>query len=275
VIKQFLPTTLIAVVIMAPSAPAQPAIRPPQLGFAGNADGTLRPVYGVAGNFMLGPSVTGEAVAGKVISLAFSGSLGLLKTDSTLSAFNGQGQALATTDAAAGPALFAFSSDGVTALAYVASSDTLVEWTSGKFETIPFQPETSATDVVVAIALPSPLEATLIVQRNDGIWEVQFPFTRAKVGSQKTLVGVTAPVLALASGELVFSDSNGIVLRNPNGSEVHIARQLPTKFSLQQMDSEWVLLSDLATARRFAIRVVSGREGFYELPEAGLPEAGQ
>jgi hypothetical protein len=30
-----------------------------------------------------------------------------------------------------------------------------------------------------------------------------------------------------------------------------------------------VQLSDLATARRFAIRVLSGHEGLYQLPEAG------
>jgi hypothetical protein len=265
--KQYLTTALIALLmaaIVAQSAAAQSGIRPPQLGFAGNADGTLRPVYGVAGNFILGPSV-----AGQVISQAFSGSLGLLKTDSTLAVFDGQGKVLATTDAAAGPAVFGFSLDGLTALAYVASSSTLVEWAAEEFTTIPFRPEISATDVVLAIALPNTLEASLIVQREDGIWEVQFPLTGARAVSQKALVGVTAPVLALALGELVFSDAGGIVLRNPDGSEVHIAAQLPAKFSLQQMDGGWVQLSDLGAPRRFAIRVVAGREGFYQLPEAG------
>jgi hypothetical protein len=265
-LKAILTGTLImtGAVIIAQRMEAQAAIQPPQMGFAGAADGTLRPVYGVAGNFILGPPV-----AGPVVSQAFSGSLGLLKTDATLSAFNGQGKVLATTAASAGPALFAFSSDGATALAYVASSDTLVEWAGGSFSTEPFRPENSATDAVVAIALPNAFEACLIVQRSDGIWEVQLPFTRSRAASQKALVGVTAPVLALASGQLVFSDANGIVLRNPDGTEVHIAGQLPAKFSLQQMDSEWVQLSDLATARRFAIRVLSGHEGYYQLPGVG------
>jgi hypothetical protein len=246
---------LSAITLMALSmvAGAAAQIRPPQLGFAGAADGTLRPVYGVAGNFILGPPI-----GGKVISEAFSGSLGLLKTESTLAAFDGQGKVLATTDAAAGPALFAFSLDGKTALAYVASSNTLIEWSAGRFEAVAFRPE---PDVVLAIALSNTLEASLIVQRSDGIWEVG--------SSQRALVGVTAPVLALASGELVFSDANGIVLRNPDGTEVHIAGRLPARFSLQQMDSQWVQLSDLATPRRFAIRVLSGHEGLYQLAEAG------
>jgi hypothetical protein len=255
--KQLPAITLMALSMVA-SAAAQSAIRPPQLGFAGAADGTLRPVYGVAGNFILGPAITGKAVAGKVISQAFSGSLGLLKTESTLAAFDGRGKVLATTDAAAGPALFAFSLDGVTALAYVESSNILVEWRAGQLVTMPFHAELGT---VLAVALPNAFEASLIVQRDDGIWEV-------RSGSQRALVGVTAPVLALASGELVFSDAKGIVLRSPNGTEVHIAARLPAKFSLQQMDSQWVQLSDLATPRRFAIRVLAGREGYYQLPEA-------
>jgi hypothetical protein len=254
--KQLPAITLLALSMVA-SAAAQ--IRAPQLGFAGSADGTLRPVYGVAGNFILGPAVLGKAGAGRVLSQAFSGSLGLLKTESTLVAFDGKGQVLATTDAAAGPALFAFSPDGLTGLAYVPSSNTLIEWSAGRFEAVPFRQE---PDIVLAIALSNTLQASLIAQRDGAIWELAS-------ASQRALVGVTAPVLALASGELVFSDVHGIVLRKPDNSEVHIAAQLPAKFSLQQMDGEWVQLCDLATPRRFAIRILSGREGFYQLPEAG------
>jgi len=248
-------------ILLAATAAAQTSIHPPQLGFAAISGGPLRPVYGLAGNFILGPSV-----AGNVLSQAFSGSLGLLKTAATLAAVDAQGRILASTGAAPGPALFAFSPDGVTALAYLASSNTLIEWTGGHFATVPFRPE---PDIVVSIALPNAFEASLIVQRNDGIWEVKFPFTHARVVSQKALMGVTAPVLALASGDLVYADSKGILLRKPDNSELHIPGRLPEKFSLNQMDSDWVQLSDLASPRRFAIRLTPGREGFYQLPEAG------
>jgi hypothetical protein len=254
---KFLTVLLIGSVIVAPRVAAQSGIRPPQVGFIGNADGTLRPVYGVAGNFILGPSI-----AARVISQAFSGSIGLLKTESTLEAFNQQGQILASTDAANGPALFAFSPDGLTALAYVPSSNTLVEWRAGRFSTEPLRRE---PEVVLAIALTSGSEASLIVQREDGIWEIQS-------GSERALPGVTAPVLALASGGLVFSDANGFVLRNPNGAEVHIAAPVPTRFSLQQIAGNWLQVSDLDTGRRSAIRIAPGREGFYRLPQPEAPK---
>lgn len=248
-------------ILIAATAAAQTSIRPPQLGFAAISGGTLRPVYGLAGNFILG-----QAIAGSVLSQAFSGSFGLLKTASTLAAFDAQGHMLASTDAASGPALFAFSPDGVTALVYLASSNTFFEWTGSHFATLPFRPE---PEIVVSIALPNAFEASLIVQRSDGIWQVQFPFTRSRVNSQRALPGVTAPVLALASGDLVYADANGIVLREPDNSELHIPGQLPAQFSLTQMDSDWVQLSSLASPRRYAVRLTPGREGFYQLPEAG------
>ncbi len=245
--------------------PAQPAIHSPQLGFAASSSGSLRPVYGIAGNFILGPSIDGS-----VLSQAFSGSLGLLKTASALAAFDAQGHILASTltsnNDAPGPALFAFSPDRVTALVYVPSDNSLIEWAGGKFEILPFRPE---PDIVVAIALPNAFEASLIVQRSNGIWQVQLPFTRSRINSQKALPGVRAPVLALASGDLVYADANGIVLRKPDNSELHIPGKLPAQFALTQMDSDWVQLSDLASPRRYAVRITAGREGFYQLPEAG------
>jgi hypothetical protein len=252
---------LVITILLAAGAIAQTAIRPPHMGFAAVSGGTLRPIYGVAGNFILGPSV-----AGNVISQAFAGSVGLLKTASTLAAFDAQGRVLATTDAAAGPALFAFSPDGVTAIAYIAASNTFIEWSAGRFEAIPYHPE---PDNILAIALPNAFEASVIVQRSSGIWEVRLPFNRSRVVSQKALTGVTAPVLALAFGDLVFADTGGIVLRKPDNSEIRIAGALPAKFSLQQMASDWVQLSDSNSARRYAIRITPGREALYQLPEAG------
>jgi len=248
-------------ILLAATAAAQTSIAPPQLGFAAISGGSLRPVYGLAGNFILGPSIAGD-----VLSQAFSGSLGLLKTTSTLAAFDAQGHTLASIAAPPGPALFAFSPDGVIALAYLPSSNTFIEWTGGQFTTLPFRPE---QDLVLAIALPNAFEASLFVQRSDGIWQIQFPFTRSRVNSQKALPGVTAPISALPTGDLVYAGANGIVLRHPDGSELRITAQLPAAFSFSQMDSDWVQLTDLASPRRYAIRLTQGREGFYQLPEAG------
>jgi hypothetical protein len=223
----------------------------------------LRPAYGVSGNFILGPSV-----ASKIASVAFSGSLGLLKTDSSLAAFDSAGKLLASLDVASGPALFAFSPAGTTALALIASTNQLVEWRGSAFAPLELHDQEVAASAVLAIAFPTPFEASLIVQRKDAVWELNVPLGAAGIGSQKALIGVRAPVLALPSGDLVYSDAGGIVVRSQEGSEVHIAAALPRSFSLQQMNQDWVQLTDLNSSAHFAIHTAAGRKGFYQLPES-------
>ena len=242
---------------------AQPAVAPPQLGFVKDSAGQLRPAYGIAGSFVLGPSAYGE-----IVSAAFSGTFGLLKTDSSIAAFDAHGKLLASMDASAGPALFAFSPGGTTALAYVASDNALVEWRGSAFAPVSLNFRDSIEGAVLAIAFPTPFEAALIVQRKETVWELHFPVGNAGTVSQSAITGVHPPLLALPSGDLVFRDAGGIAIRRIDGSETRIAAALPTDFSLQQMNRDWVQLTDLTGSARYAIRTTAGRESFYQLPEA-------
>lgn len=248
-----------------PQAFSQHAIAPPRLGFVADGSRTLRPLYGMAGSFILGP-----AVRGAVVSQAFSGSLGLLKTNLFLAAYDPQGQPLGSVplgsiNVSRGPALFAFSPDGTAALAYVASSDALYEWKGGAFSRSWVRPVDGR---VLAIAFPAAFEAALIVERSAGdIWEIREPLGGLGTLSEQALPGVHAPLLALSSGDLVYPGVGGIVVRHPTGAEVHIPATLPVSFSLQQMNRDWVELAGRATKAHFAIRTTPAREGIYQLPE--------
>ncbi len=265
---------LTALFLLSASVWAQPAIAPPRLGFVEDSARALRPAYGLAGNFILGPSVIlGSSTGSKIVSEAFSGSIGLLKTDSSLAVFDSEGKLLASMDVAPGPALFAFSPSGVTALAYIASGNALVEWRGSAFVPVSLNYEPVRADAVLAIAFPTPFEASLMVQRNTvhghgEIWEVHLPLGTAGTVSQNALIGVRAPVLALPEGDLVYPEAGGIAVRRTDASEVHIEAALPVSFSLQQMNQDWVQLTDLNSNARFAIHTTPGREGFYRLPES-------
>lgn len=246
--------------VFAQQAFSQHAIAPPRLGFIADGSHGLRPLYGMAGSFILGP-----AVRGAVVSQAFSGSLGLLRTDLFLAAFDPQGRSLGSIDVSRGPALFAFSPDGTAALAYVASSDALYEWKGGAFSRSWVRPVDGR---VLAIAFPAAFEAALIVERSAGdIWEIREPLGGLGTLSEQALPGVHAPLLALSSGDLVYPGVGGIVVRHPTGAEVHIPATLPVSFSLQQMNRDWVELAGRATKAHFAIRTTPAREGIYQLPE--------
>jgi hypothetical protein len=258
---------LTALFLLSAGAWGQPAIAPPLLGFVEDATRLLRPAYGLAGNFILGAAVFGKIGQGKIVSAAYSGAFGLLKTDSSLAAFDSHGKLLASMHVAAGPALFAFSPGGTTALAYIASDNALVEWRGSAFAPVSLNHLQAVEDPVLAIAFPTPFEATLIVQRREAVWQMDLSIGTAETVSQKALTGVHLPMLVLPSGDLVYRDAARMVVRRTDGSEVHITASLPASFSMQQMNQDWVQLSNLAGRARFAIRTTPGREAFYQLPE--------
>ncbi len=233
----------------------------PQIGFIQDGGNSLRPVYGVAGNFVLGDSTVANIEAA-----AFSGSFGMLKTASSLIVLDRQGQFVATQDAPAGPVLFAFSRTGAPALVYLPDESVLLRWSDGVFRQVPLDPQMFASDTVLAIAAIDAGQAALVLQRSDGLWDTRILLSTGEVISQTALLGMTAPALMLATGELIYGDANGIVVRKPDGAEKHIHAQLPLTFAFQQMGEGWIQVRDLATQRQYALRLTEGKEQFYALP---------
>jgi hypothetical protein len=228
-----------------------------------DATDSLRPVYGIAGNFLLGdPAVVG------VVSAGYSGSSGWVKTSSTVAVIDKTGSIVANTAAPDGPALFAFACTGEPALTYLIATKTLLVWNVGAFNTLPFDATALGANAVLSIAAPDSDHAAMIVQRDDGLWDVRVQLVTGEIDAQTALLGVAAPVLMLSTGELVSNDSDGIVLRKTDGSERHISAQLPASFALQQMGDGWLQVQDLASGRQFAIRIAQNREQSYQLPEA-------
>jgi hypothetical protein len=253
---------LITVTLAGIVACAQPALTPPQIGFLQDGADSLRPVYGIAGNFILG-----DSAAEGLVTAAFSGSFGLLKTDSALIVIDRLGHPIASQDAPAGSAFFAFSSDGTPALAYFPSVNLLLLWNGGSFQLVLYDWGAFPANAVRAIASPDPEHAAILVQRDDGLWDLRILLATGDMDSQAALPGVNAPALMLPDGDIVYSDAKGIVVRRPDASEAHLGARLPAVYSLQQMGDGWVQLRDLGGCAQFAVRVKAGREAFYALPE--------
>ena len=241
---------------------AQTSLTPPQIGFMRDAVGSLRPVHGIAGNFLVR-----DPMAIGVISAAHSGSYGWVKTSSTVAVIDKTGSIVASSAAADGPALFAFTRTGEPALAYLAASKQLLTWNAKAFTTVLFDATALGANAVLSIAAPDSGHAEMIVQRDDGLWDVRVQLPTGEIDAQTALLGIAAPVLMLSTGELVYGDADGIVLRKPDGSEQHISAQLPASFTFQQMGAGWLQLQDLAGGRQFAIRIAQNREQSYQLPE--------
>ena len=151
-------------------------------------------------------------------------------------------------------------------MAYIPSNNSLFEWRGDGFASISLNDDI-ATETVLAIAFPIASQVSLLLQRNDTIWRLNLALGAPGSVSQTALLGIHAPLLALPSGDLFYRDTGGIVIRKPDGAEIHVPATLPANLSLQQMSREWVQLTDLNSKAQFAIRTTQGREGFYQLPE--------
>ncbi len=132
---------------------------------------------------------------------------------------------------------------------------------------VPFDCQLFPPSAVLAISAPDRGHVAFLIQRDHGLGEVRVLIETGEADSQEALPGVDAPALRLSSGELIYTDANGIVIRKADATEIHLNAQLPASFSLAQMGAGWVELSDLASSARFAIRVTPGRERLYFLPE--------
>jgi hypothetical protein len=248
--------------LISTAAWAQRSLAPPQVGFIQDGHGQIHIVNGVAGNFLVG-----AAVSSGIISAAYSGSFGLLKSDSALIVVDRQGRGVASVVAPNGPALFAFAADGSPALAYFEQSKTLLVWDGHTF--LPASP--MLDQAPLAIAFISATRAATIVQRQDGLWEYGVELATGATISRMALPGVTLPVLMLAGGVVYRDakgpDAKGIVVRNQDGSEKLIAANLPDSLALGQMGNGWIQVTDLASGRLSAVNVQNGHQAYYLLPE--------
>jgi hypothetical protein len=254
-------SAFLAFLSMAAAAWAQTALAPPQVGFIQDGHGQIHPVNGVAGNFLLGgPAAT------KVLSAAFSGSFGLLKSSSALLVTDSRGHAIAGVDAPPGLALFAFSADGSPALAYFPQTASFRVWDGHTFQASG-DSSSLAKQAVLSIAALNSAAATIIVQRPDGLFQLGVQLSTGAVVSQMSLPGVSAPALLVANGALVYRDAQGVVVRRPNGAENHIAAHLPASVAFSQMGQAWLQVTDLGTGRLYAVSIQPGSEHYYTLPE--------
>lgn len=239
----------------------QPALSPPQIGWTQDGTASLRPLYGVAGNFLWG-----DPISANVNSVAFSGQSGLVKTDDALIVLDRQGRCVSSTDAAPGSALLAFARDGSPALAF--SSGNLLSWSAGGWQPVAFDPG-AVQGNIQSVFWADPSHAGLIVQRDTGLWDVRIDFATGAIDAQTFLPGLTGPALRLASGKLIAGDLDGAVIQRIDGTVVHLAAPLPARFALAQMGEAWVELSDLSSTAQFAIRTIAGREAIFQLPGVG------
>ena len=254
-------TAVALVLLFAGLSRGQTALSRPEIGFVQDHANALRPASGVPGSFRLGDSIrTG------VISSAFSGSLGIAKSNAAIYLFDQAGRIIHKALAPAGAALFGVADDGESALAYLIRERAFLHWTGHDLAPVHWDPDATEGEVL-SIAQPSADRASMLVARGDRVWLLNVSLSSGVVESQRRLSGVNSRVLLLNDGGLVYAGAGGVTLERANGSEMRFEAQLSPTVQLRRMGAGWVQISD-SSGRQFALWLQRNRERLYQLPEA-------
>jgi hypothetical protein len=263
---------------------AQSGITTPTVGFVRDRAGAVRPIYGLAGNFVPGPPAGFHATAA-----AFSETLRWIQTEESLFLLDEPGNLLHKHDAPGSPAVFAFSADGTSALALVPETHDLIVWAPAAT-----QPETDESDErrrppprgiprrlrvlaldplelagdVVAAGVVGEDRIRLVTRRDQGVWSLDVSASTGAVEHEAVLDGVSTPLLILPDGRLVFAVGAEITIREPTGEEIRLATSAPVE-ALELMGGQWIhVVVEGTEPASYALDVRTIRPALYRLPEA-------
>jgi len=212
----------------------------PDVGILVDPSGSLRPVQGVAGNFLVGvPAALG------ILSAACAERLCLAKTDSKILSAGGE------TDAPPGPAIFGL--DGKEAIVYFLETHSFARWRDGVLDPLDWAVDGEVLSIRVRDGT-----AEIAVRREEDAWIIR------PDGAVVAWIALTrGPVLLLTDGVL-FAMADSIVFRRADGAEFRFS--LPGTNSIAQMGPHYAAVR--AGALTYALRTDAGRERLFLLPAA-------
>ena len=242
---------------------AQPPLAKPRIGYVMDRQGALRPLYGAAGNFILGEVLSAENVA-----FAGSATGALVKTSTEVIWITADGEVKNRWPAPPGEAQFAFEPAGSSAFVFFPEKPVLMHMAEGRLETVPLDMERLAGDVV-AVAAPGEGSVELAVRRGDETWLVTVARAGGEIIDERLLAGVSGPV-HLSGGGVLYSGRGELVWRTRRGIE----KKFPLDAAIEwfaTLGAGWVAVSakaeGAAALTLYGLRLEEGREGIYQLPE--------
>ncbi|HZU25116.1 MAG TPA: hypothetical protein VFA04_06315 [Bryobacteraceae bacterium] len=245
-----------AVLLAAASCAAQ--VSAPHVGIAGDSAGAVRPVLGIAGNFL-----EGEPLAVGAISSASSGEAVLIKTASQVRALDTAGHELAHAEVGGGPALFAFATGGAPEFAWLPQGQTLLRRCPTGFCACRLSLR-AVSGEVLSIGTADRNHIDLAVSRNNALEILRVRLGDGAIANTLRLPGAIGAPLLMPDGRILYAVPGELVLRDARGEERHSAFPHAAS-SIASMSAEWALVSANGEGRRFAVRLADG--AVSQIPE--------
>jgi hypothetical protein len=217
---------------------------------------------------MAGTFLPGASLREGVVSAAFSGSAGIVKTESEIITLDRAGQPLQSFPAPAGPALFAFDAKGQPAWSYFARTAQLLPIGGDPVDL-------SALPEILAIESAG-RQVHLLVLRDDSLRLLRIsPF--GQVLAEEALPGLPAarPAFLWNADTVLVTTGSDLVIRQRNSEDQQIALPAPAQ-DFEPLGRGWIRIGQPDHAPALALRLGKDGPEIYRLPAlAENPEAGQ
>lgn len=221
---------------------AQSGLSRPDIGLMIDRQGSLRPVAGVSGSFLVGGPQAVEA-----LSFACSQVLCVAKLKDSIVA---SGASLA---APKGDAVIAADESGATI--YFRESGQFVRWQNGALTPLDWVVAGEILSIGSRTSGP-----TFAVRLNGSVWIV------STTGAVLDSLSSSVRAVLLLSASTVYTTATEVVLRRADGSEIHFPATGVSQ--LFAMSDGWVEVRGKNAL--FALRTDSGHESLYWLPQPAL-----
>ena len=229
----------------------------PRVGYTRDAQGLVRAVDGIAGNFLVGDPIDARAA----LAFAWNGNFGIRKTDASIEWLDSTGGLAGSIDAPAGGAVLGFDRAGGSAWVFFEESQTL--YTVSTIQSIIHLSEVPlslATNEEV-MALAGNLDSVdIALRRGDGIYVATFDRSSGSRLGEVALTRSASRVLLLTDGSIAGIDGSTLWLLRLDGSDWSIDTGVGL-LSLSPMASNWI------QAGPFALRT-GAEPRLYQIPEA-------
>lgn len=237
----------------------------PKLGFLRYTDGTVRPVYGVEANLVVGNKMFLAADA-----VSFSDAGGLIASNGHIHLIARNGAPLSDYDARDHNALLNIDGDLTTAIAYLPSRAMVLRWDGKSFVRTRLDTGNFGGTVTSVEASGPHAAKLLITTREQDVAEITASLETGQPISFRPLPGVRGPAF-LNGGFVISRDEEGLEVETAKGIRRTIALPkagLSNDFTCERMSQEWFHLTSLNDRQEWVLHLTGTTFDLSELPVA-------
>lgn len=236
----------------------QAQIGKPELGFVRYADSTVRSIYGVEANLIIGKQMA------RADAVSFSDSGGLLALNGHIQLVNRAGSVLSDYDAHERKPLLNIDGDLTTAVAYLPSRQALLYW-NGRSFILTQLGSGGFSGTPTSVQMHGAHAAKLLASTSGGnVSEITISLDTGEPASVNFLPGIEGPAF-LHHAFVIFHDKQGLEVEAPNASR----RTVPLKATdlrIERISSDWLHLTSLSTNQSWVLHVNNTALQLSEMP---------